>query len=329
MAILLTDPFSNSAVVPANGRFGVYDGSYDPADWPYTGYYAGNEFRVEVFVTNSLATAEEQNPARATARKKIRRRNHNRAGITAYQAGALGTLNMTEEHAFKTYMEGYFFSCYYGARQVDLDYNELDPSITVESLPKLGGSNDWLRLRACVYGTNLGTCITDFHYFGHGNVNGIGEPGLATHIMLGALETSPVLKTNPMSYVFIDGCKSAKNMKMLKAMVGHDKKYTRAEMAAKGLMPSFGAGWKDEANIGYVNQGTLRVKHFDWIMDFYQKLTELNQGDILFRTFQEALDFAAHPNGQGVGGQFVIDNNEGNALATVGCKDCYFDELGL
>ncbi|HEY0551710.1 MAG TPA: hypothetical protein VGF13_19045 [Verrucomicrobiae bacterium] len=319
--------YSNTANVPANGRFGVHDGNYDPNDWPYTGFYAGNEFRLEVSVTNTAVSFAQDNPATAVAKKKIRRRNYNRVGVTAQQDGAIGTLTLSEQQYFDAYWETYYLACYQGAQQVDLDYTLLNEFETEASIPKLRNTNDWIKLRGLIYGTNLSTFITDFHYFGHGNVNGIGQNAAFMHVALGPLQASAVLKKNPMSYAFLDGCKSAENTDLLKSMVGYGKKVNRNTMMSKGMTPGFAAGWTKKANIGYVNQGTLRYKHFDWVTDYYTKLTQRNGGNLLFRTFQEAITFALHPNGGGVDPS-VTDNDEGNTLDWVGCFDCIFDEFG-
>ena len=70
--------YQTTAAVPANGKFGVYDGGYDPNQWPYAGEYAINNWELHVSVT----PVGGGDAAQAAVNKTQRRRNLWRLGIT-------------------------------------------------------------------------------------------------------------------------------------------------------------------------------------------------------------------------------------------------------
>ena len=312
--------------VPNQGYFGVHDPGYDPAFWPYTGFYSGSEFRVEVSVidTNGSPSLAEANPAQAVAKKKIRRRNTNRTGITVWQYGAIGPLDTTEDVEFENYMHTYFMGNISAIYQIDLQGGPLNEFTDRSGVPRIFNTNQWTQLKSLLYGP--GTYLTDMYYFGHGGPNAIGSNGANAQVLLSTL-TASLLKTNPMFYVFLDGCTTAKEADLIKAFIGYGKKVPRQTYIDKGFTPAFGLGWKKKVDAGYLNQGTLNYKHFDFVSDFYQELMHRDFGGYLDNTFQDAINFARQPNGQGADPNRTT-NDEYDNLNWFGCFDCYFDQFG-
>ena len=173
------------------------------------------------------------------------------------------------------------------------------------------------------------------HYFGHGGRTGLGTDlrDHTTSLSLAELQND-LMKTNPMSYVALDGCNTAggswwwQKADLLKAFVGFDKKIPKTEFLYNGWRPRFGWGWTDSKGAAYLFQGTLKEAHFDFVMDFYNRLTHRDDNGFLDKTYEDAIHFGQHPNGQDFNDQYHIrtDNSEGNSIDYVGCYDCFFDE---
>lgn len=229
----------------------------------------------------------------------------------------------TIEDQLLPYTQWYFLACYSGAAQIDLDGN--DKSEFSQFIETLYNSSDWDRLKALLYDTNQANtqALSDMHYFGHGQPNGIG--GRAGSITTTELRANGVMATNPMFYVALDGCKTSETPGLLKAFVGYGNRHTKATIASKGWTPGFGWGWKDSKGVSYSSTGTLLYLHFDFVSDFYYRLTDRNASGFLFRGFQESMLFAQQPGGQGLTG--IQNNAQGNSANWVGCTDCRFDEM--
>ncbi|MBI5385808.1 MAG: hypothetical protein HZA90_14115 [Verrucomicrobia bacterium] len=316
--------YSNRATVPSGGHFGVYDPDYDPAYWPYTGFYSGSEFRVNVTVTNTNGAS-----ATATARKTIRRRTMNRAGITIQQFGALGSSGTLQEDV-DDWMHSYFLKNYQAARQYSLGGAVVDPYVDVTGVPRIYATNDWASFKTLLCGPNRPVPLTDLYYFGHGSKDGIGSNSVPNaNIQVRDLQNS-LLKTNPMFYVFLDGCSTAKNAQLLKAFIGYGEKVSRQDFIDRGLTPAFGAGWKKQVGSSYLLQGTLRHRHFCFVWDFDFHLTHRDFGGNGYfdHTFEDAINFAKAPHTLGFD-RYIETNAEGDLLDWFGCYDCFFDHVGL
>ena len=234
----------------------------------------------------------------------------------------------TIETDFNTEMLFTFAAGFNGARQVTLDYNWRDEFDT--QLQNLTTAADWTKLRALIFGTqpSSGLQLSDLHYTGHGDVNqlGIGTPGF--NIRLAILQL-PLLKTNPMAYVAIDGCKVlAESTDMLTAFIGYTTNLTRLQCAGIGGIPAFAWGWKKAKPIGYLHQGLLFDKHWYFIDDYYDWLgrRDPNTG-LLNHSYISAVVYAKDPNGMGFGGSSLMHNSEGDDFTSVGCSGCYLDEF--
>ena len=318
--------YQATQAVPANGFFGVRDGSYNPQDWPFAGYYANNDWEFRVTVTP--AAGSEFEPAAATekvVKKKSRRRNQNRIGVTAQQDKALEPITPAVEEELDGLMLEYFLGCFQGAFQVALNGANLDEFTDVTGVPRLAVTNDWNQLKALLYGTNSSVSITDFHYFGHGANTGIGRlNSFNTKLTIAQLQSS-MLTTNAMTYVALDGCRTAQTTDFLKAFIGYGSKVSATTLKDKGKDVRFAWGWKDAKRVAYILQGSLVQNHFDFVRDYYGKLTQRDISGYLFNTYEQAIMFGQHPNNQGVNPS-LVNNSEGNSINYVGCYDCLFDQ---
>ena len=322
--------YQTTAAVPASGNFGVYDGSYNPNQWPYAPEYAFNDWELHVSATPAGASSAS---AQAVVTKKQRRRNRDRTGITIqmYNAFAISYLIQDE---IDMYMELYFLANYNASHQVGLNGNILAQGTGRQGLPRLIDAGSWSQLKSRLYGAS-GLLVSDMHYFGHGGRTGLGTDlrDHTTSLSLAELQND-LMKTNPMFYVALDGCNTAggswwwQKADLLKAFVGFDKKIPKTEFLYNGWRPRFGWGWTDSKGAAYLFQGTLKEAHFDFVMDFYNRLTHRDDNGFLDKTYEDAIHFGQHPNGQGFNDQYHIrtDNSEGNPIDYVGCYDCFFDE---
>lgn len=319
--------YSNSGPIPSNGRFGVVDGSYNPSQWPHTGYYNVNEWELRAIVTP--ATAPGASVAAApiqTTVKKVGRRRENLGpyiGITCQQMGIFGNLTGQQDEVDNWFLS-YFQANLQASEQVDFDYNLLD-EFTFEA-PKIYGATEWGKLRNLVARPpTMGPFVEYLHYQGHGAPKSIGSGGAATRITHAQLNNIN-LKSFPLSYAAIDGCRVADGVDFLKALIGYGKKITRQKIMSKGWDPRFAAGWSNTKAVAWVLQGVVNDKHFAFWADYYQFLTQRNPDGYLFRTYEQAYAFAKEPGGRGV--DPVIQNNlEANGWVMIGCTDCVFDEV--
>ncbi len=314
--------YQTTQTVPVDGRFGVYDGQYDPNQWPNTGYYSVNNWELRVTVTPAAASqGSPQQPAQATVTKKSRRRNANRQGVTVQQYNAFA-ISVAVQEEIDNWMVIYFLSCYQGAPQVALDGSALNEFTTAGGVPSLYGTNWWSQLKNLV----LNRTITDLHYFGHGGVSIIGSNRVNEGLTVGELKSS-LLTTNPMTYVALDGCRTSENTDMLRAYIGHSGNIPRSDFREKGWDVRFGWGWKNAKPIGFVTQGTLLYKHFYFVGDYYYKLTERDPfNGYMLNTYEEAINFGQHPNPNSAWDPFLTRNTAGDSINYVGCYDCFFDE---
>ncbi len=305
--------------VPPDGFFGIIDGSYDPNDWPFAGFYAIDEWELRVTVTSSAQASGGTGPADARVKKKFRKPYQSRRGITVQQYGALEPISFLVQQEVDDYMYIYFLANWQATRQFSLGMTELNEYTTAAQVPRLMGAGDWLPFKTNV----LGSMLSDLHYFGHGANTYLGTGG----DFLQQLSPLGVSLIRPMRYVALDGCRTSKNTDLLKAFVGYGKKVSRNKMISKGWIQRFGWGWKDEKRVGYLLQGSLVDDHFYFITDYLSSLIVRSQTTGLFiNTYEQAINFGQHPNGGGFGGVNKIRNYEGDSINYVGCYDCFFDE---
>jgi hypothetical protein len=320
--------FASTNIVPINGRFGVHDSSYNPNNWPYSGYYPARQWTLNVNITPHASMAGQSNAA-VVVQKEGRRRNPNRSGITVSQFGSLGeNVGSASQADFDLWMENYYLSCYQGAYQVDLNGSPLEPLPQSGAIPVIRGTNDWARLRRLIMDTNnYPRLLTDMHYFGHGNPQGLGGAG-AAGVPLSLLSASRSLYLDPMAYVGLDGCRIAETYDVLKALLGTATTSNRRTVYQSwGWIVRFGWGWNNEKRVSYLLQGTLADAHFEWVGDFYYHLTERPiPGGFMLNNFETAIQFANAPQGQSPFNPLRQTNNEGKGLKYMGCVDCYFDE---
>jgi hypothetical protein len=321
--------YQTTQAVPASGFFGVYDGSYDPSQWPFTGYYAINDWELRVSVTPTAAGPGEgpaAQPAQATVKKKQRRRNQNRIGVTVQQYNAF-TISFLIQDEIDHWMHNYFLANIQASFQVALDGSNLNEFTDPSGVPRLISTNDWNNLKNLIYGTNGPLLITDLHYFGHGTNTHIGSTvNPNRRISRADLTNSLLLATNPMRYVGLDGCRTAQTTDFLRAWVGQGKQVDRQTFIDKGWDPVFAWGWKNNKSVAYVRQGVLYDEHFWYVGDYYWFLTQRDFGGFMQNTYKQAIMYGQNPNNplSPSAGQ-TTRNREGDSINYVGCFDCFFD----
>ena len=70
--------YSVTNPVPANGKFGVFDGNYNPANWPNAGYYGVDVWEFRTVVTPTAGSGTVTN----AVQKKFRKPYQTRRGLT-------------------------------------------------------------------------------------------------------------------------------------------------------------------------------------------------------------------------------------------------------
>jgi hypothetical protein len=316
--------FQHDGTVPANGQFGVYDSSYDPNQWPYNPDYSISDWEFRVSVTPAGAGQ----PAQAVVKKKTRYRTYPRKGITVEMNG-IGNPAPGVQDEMDAFMLDYLSASFNACNQVlnllGIPFNGPPPDFSF--VPKLNNASDWSNLKRLV----LTNGVTDFHYFGHGTRKGLGEyqgnPNVS--ILLAELQNS-LLKTNPMNYAALDGCRTAGGLlfwqkpDLLIALTGYKKQFNADEAAMRGLHPRFGWGWKKGKDINVVGGTHLNTDHFNFVMDFYSRLCHRDPfTGLLDQTYSDAINFGQHPQGLG-NDPYIYDNPEGYFIDWVGC-DTYYD----
>ena len=319
--------YQTTAAVPTNGLFGVYDGSYDPSQWPNVGGYAIDDWELRVTVTPSVGP----HPAQAILNKRQRHPTYPRYGLTVAREGVGAGIAPGIQDDIDMYMVGYLQASGYNvARQVSLANSPFDPS-TVQyfNVPKLTDTNSWAQFKWFINNPNF----TDLHYFGHGTHLGIGD-SLAdptTSISLAEFQNTNRL-THPLKYAAMDGCETAsgnhswQKSKLLPALCGFDKKVTLLEASSMGKWPRFAWGWTAKKQINFASGTYLNLYHFVFIADFYQALSHRNGSGFLDRTFEQAIYFGQNPNGLGTGGPFMTTNPDGYFLDYLGCGAAHWDD---
>jgi hypothetical protein len=317
-----------TANVPTNGFFGVYDSSYDPSQWPNVGDYAVEDWELRITVTPSVIPHTPKNgPAQATMKKRQRHSTHPRYGLTV-EMPLFHSPTIQDEVDMS--MVGYLAASGYNvANQTTLTGAYLDP-MTVQffNVPKLDDSNAWTWLKMAV--TNV--AYTDLHYFGHGARQGIGErlsdPTMS--IPLSTFQITNRLK-QPFRYAAMDGCQTAsgdhfwQSSKLLAALCGFDSKVTMLQASAAGKWPRFAWGWETKKLINFADGYHLQYGHFQFLGDFYSKLSHRDANGFLDNTFDTAIFFGQHPMGAGSDPN-TIDNADGYFLDYLGCGDARWDE---
>jgi len=320
--------YQTTQVVPPSGFFGVYDGNYDPAQWPFTGYYDVGEWELRVTVTPPAAGGGggPADPAQATVKKKQRRRNQNRVGVTVQQYNAF-TISFLIQDEIDDWMHNYFLANIQASYQVALDGSNLNEFTDKDGVPRLIETNHWSSLKNVIYGTNSPVLITDLHYFGHGTNTYIGSSvNPNKRLSRTELTNATLLVTNPMRYVALDGCRTAQTTDFLRAFVGQGKTVSSQAFRDKGWDPVFAWGWKNNKSVAYERQGVLYDEHFWYVADYYYWLTQRDLGGngYMFNTYQDAIDFGQHPNGRSPLHN-LTRNTEGDSINYLGCFDCFFD----
>jgi hypothetical protein len=323
--------YQNTAAVPASGNFGVYDGSYDPAQWPNVGGYAIENWELRVTVS-PIPTANNPNPPPAQQTLKKIQRQHTtspRFGLTVEREGVGAGVAPGVQDNIDEYMVGYLqMSGFNVASQRSLAGTFIDPN-TAQPLhvPKLTDSNSWTQFKIIVTNYNY----TDLHYYGHGSRQGIGDnlSDPTTSIALSIFQITNRVK-HPFRYAAMDGCQTAsgdwwQTSKLLAALCGFDKKLTAYEASSQGKWPRFAWGWTTKKIINFGNGTYLNSYHFIFIADIYKHLAERNPSGFLEFTFDEAIEFALHPNHHG-SDPSITDNPDGHFLGYLGCGDARWDD---
>lgn len=308
--------YQTSAAVPADGKFGVYDGNYNPANWPNEGFSDADEWTLHV----TVSPAGRSTSAGATVKKKFRKPYNSRSGLTVQQYNAF-TISYLIQEEIDDLMLNYFLAGLQVTPQKALDGSLLDWSIDRTRVPRVENYQSWNDFR---YDIRHGL-FSDLHYFGHGAEDHLGGGPKNTQLEMWVLDRSRYLATNHMRYVALDGCNTAQKTTFLSGWIGHDSKVSRNKMRDKGWIPRFGWGWTDKKGVAYTYQGELLWAHFNFVTDYYTRLTHRDLSGYLDFTYEQAIDFGKHPNHQGVDPN-VVNNSQGNSINYVGCYDCYFDE---
>lgn len=258
--------------------------------------------------------------ASATVKKKFRKPYTSRSGLTVQQYNAF-TISYLVQEEIDDLMLTYFLAGLQVTPQYALDGSSLDWSIDRTRIPKVQDYQSWANFRYDIYSG----IFSDLHYFGHGAKDHLGSGPRNTQLEMWLLDRSRYLATNHMRYVALDGCNTAQKTTFLSGWVGFEKKVSRSTMQNKGWIPRFGWGWTDEKGVAFVYQGVLLWAHFNFVTDYYTRLTRRDLSGNLVYTYEQAIDFGKHPNGQGIDPN-VTNNSQGNSIDYVGCYNCYFDE---
>jgi len=323
--------FQTTQTIPTNGFFGVRDGSYNPNDWPNTGYYAVEQWELVATVTPANTSAV---PASVSVKKQFRHPYQSRRGITVHQHKVLGEpVSSVALDEFLSYIHLYYLGNLQTTPQINVNGSPVDEFLDTSMLPKLYEPWHWTNN---LIGFITNRTISDLYYFGHGNNTYIGSAP-PYRIALPTLQASSMLKTNPMRYVGLDGCNTAKETDMLNAYVGYKKSVTRPWFRDKGFIPRFGWGMKEKKAVADYLRGSLYDPAFAYVVDFYQHLTHRDASGFFDNTYKDSVEFARHPQGRGFNyppyGQ--PQYNEWavgpigfsfNPFTYVGCEDCFFDE---
>lgn len=309
--------------VPSSGLFRVSDNLYNPANWPYDGYYNATnwEFRITIVATNEISPAATSTN-QGIVYKKGRVRVPQHTGITVQQHGALGALTPVVQGEVDDYMDLYFLANLIVGQQLNLDGAVLNE---FSSPPKIFNQQDRDKLRTILFGgtTNSSLPYCDrLHYFGHGTNTSF------TGIRVSELKTN-IFCVAPFTFVVLDGCRTAQTTDMLGEMTCYWGTTTLMELKDRGLTPGFGCGWNNTKNVGSIySQGSLLHRHFYFWVDFYGVDGGLTHRDLpngyFDITYQEAYLFAKDPLGRGVS-PTIQSNFEAGGWVRVGCTDCFFD----
>jgi hypothetical protein len=325
--------YENTAEVPTDGNFGVYDSSYDPAQWPNVADYAVEEWELRVTVTPAVAPMWSGGSGSPTAnlKKKQRHPKYPRYGLTVGREGVGAGVAPGIQDQIDMYMLGYLqASANNVASQYSLANYYIDPSTAQYfNVPKLTDSNSWNQFKWFINNPNL----TDLHYYGHGSRRGIGDSlsDPTTSISLAEFQNTNRLK-HPLKYAFLDGCQTAsgnyfwQNSKLLEALCGLDRKLTMLDASAQGKWPRFACGWTVNKQINFGNGTYLNTWHFIFIADFYLTLSHRDGSGYLDRSFDQAIYFGQNPMGAGTGGFGMTTNPDGLDLDYLGCGEARWDD---
>jgi hypothetical protein len=324
--------FSDAGPIPPSGTVRLYDPNYDPAQWPNTGYYGVGEWELHVTVTPAAAFGGAAAQAQRRVKKEGRQRNppFTYYGMTVEQGGNFSTATTAQDEVDE-FMFFYLLANYQACEIVDWNFNLVDPidRSIIPGSATLYNTNQWAPLRQYVSrstATNTSSAYIDyFHYFGHGSSTSIGGPSAANAITLSQLNASAFLKTNKLTYVALDGCRTCDGTDFINALVGFRKTMTRLEFVNKGLDPHFGCGWNKTKAVGWVLQGEVNDRHFWYWSDFYYDLTKRNPSGLMFRRYRDAAAFAKTPSGLSPFHNLQT-NPDAAGFVTVGCDECRFDE---
>lgn len=319
--------YQNTATVPASGNFGVYDSSYDPSQWPNVADYAVDDWELDVIVTPSVVPhTPNSGSAQATLKKKQRHPTHPRYGLTVEM---LVFTSDTIQTDVDEYMVTYLLASLANiSQQENLANQPFNEFIDSSAVPKLWGTNEWAQFKWFINNPNF----TDLHYFGHGSRQGIGgnlgDP--TTSISLAEFQNTNRL-THPLKYAAMDGCQTAKgnyfwqNSELLKALCGFDTQVTMLQASSAGKWPRFAWGWTANKQINFANGNYLNTGHFQFLSDFYAHLSNRDNNGHLKYTFDQAIYFGQHPDGNG-GDPYMTDNPDGYFFDYLGCGEAHWDD---
>ena len=315
--------YQTTAAVPASGNFGVHDGSYNPSQWPNVPGYAFEEWELQVTVTPAQANKP---PAQATLKKMQRHQRGPRYGLTVEMP--LFTSPTVQDDVDMEMLNYLLASLANVSIQINLANQRLNEFTSYAAVPKLWGTNEWGMFRSFINNPNF----TDLHYFGHGSPHGIGEDLSipAASIALAEFQNTNRVKY-PLTYAAMDGCQTASGdhywqpSKLLAALCGYDKKVTLTQATAKGYWPSLAWGWQTKKFINFAGGNHLQIGHFQFVQDFYNRLSERDSSGYLKFNYIESFAFALHPNGHGINPN-TYDNTDGYFSDFLGCGEAHWDE---
>jgi len=175
-------------------------------------------------------------------------------------------------------------------RMVDLGMAKID-----EGPVLMATEGNWQTLKDLIATSKL----THLLWFGHGNVEGIGEiskPKFSLTVPEARKlikQASDVTDKPHLTYVALMSCRSAKEDGLLQILTGCDREISDAKWVIKKDLPRVGWGFSEVKVIGNGNQPILELPM--WLINFHARLSKFDLEKQRGYTFKEAAEWADSP----------------------------------